>query len=103
MKKETRMPQVLIEAVIQARRICRKFSGEFAGFLEACESQGIVLSERWSRDQWEEFLRGLAEGDDMRVLLDNVQIHPRYWPGVLKSLRNHGFPEDFLEELAKEG
>lgn len=99
---ERRMPEVLVEALIQARRAYKKFNGEMAKFVEDCETKNQEVFRRWNENQWLEFVYGLAEGADMNALLDNLQIHPDNWPQVLESLRDQGFPDDFLQELTIE-
>jgi len=92
-----KMPRRLVEAVMKAREANRKFQEELENWHEKCQRE----REPPIREEWIEFLSGLARGVKMDLILDNLQVDPRdtYFLATLESMKAHGFPDEFLNGL----
>ena len=95
-----KMPRKLVEATMEARKANKKFSEELRKWHEKCQRE----KEAPIRERWLEWLRGLARGIKVDLILDDLQIHPRdtYFLATLESMKAHGFPDEFLNELITE-
>ena len=89
-------PGKLVISIIQARKANKEFQDELNKYIESLKKNKL------SPDSWYmQFLEGLAENEDINLLLDSLQIGGMAVVDRLESLKAHGFPKDFLIELAE--
>lgn len=86
----------LVISVIQARKANKEFQNELKEYIKDLEKNKLT-----PKDTYMDFLIGLAKNADVNILLDNLQISGMSIVNLLESLKAHGFPKDFLIEIAE--